>query len=57
MAEDEVLAYRKVHGKSNPADVCTKNVTQALLDAAAARAGLEFRPGRAEEGIEISRIE
>ena len=56
VAEDEVLAYKKVRGKANPADVCTKNVTQALLDAAVARAGMEFRAGRAEEGLEISRI-
>ena len=31
-AEDEVLAYRKIHGKCNPADTCTTNVCQALLD-------------------------
>ena len=57
VAEDEVLAYRKVHGKTNPADICTKHVQQALMEAAADRAGMEFRGGRAEEGLEVSRLE
>ena len=57
MAEDEILAYRKVHGKANPADVCTKHLTQAVQDAATERAGMEYRTGRAEEGLEVSRLE
>ena len=56
VAEDEVLAYRKVHGKTNPADICTKHVQQALTDAAADRTGMEFRGGRAEEGLELNRV-
>ena len=55
-AEDEILAYRKIHGKQNPADVCTKNVQQSVLDAAADRAGMEYREGRAQESLEISRL-
>ena len=57
VAEDEILAYRKVHGKANPADVCTKHLTQAVQDAATDKAGMEYRSGRAEEGLEVSRLE
>ena len=57
VAEDEVLAYRKVHGKSNPADACTKNVQQGILDSATERAGMRHREGRAAESLEVSRVE
>ena len=55
-AEDEVLAYRKVHGKQNPADLCTKNLTQALMDAALSRMDMEIRAGRAQEGLELNKV-
>ena len=48
-AEDEILAYRKVHGKNNPADVCTKYVTQKVMDDALIKVEMEIREGRAQE--------
>ena len=56
-AEDEVLAYRKIDGKKNPADICTKNVNQAILDAALRWIELEIREGRAQESLEANRVE
>ena len=56
VAEDEVLAYRKICGKSNPADVCTKNVNQTILDAAMTKTSLELREGRAQESLVVSQL-
>ena len=55
-AEDEVLNFRKVCGKQNPADICTKNVTQSVVDTAAEKVGIQMRDGRAQEGLEIGSI-
>ena len=57
MAEEEVLAYRKIHGKSNPADICTKNVNQQIIDVALQKLDMEIRSGRAQESLELSRID
>ena len=57
MSEDEVLAYRKVHGKENPADICTKYVSQQVIDAALEKVEMSIRLGRAQEGLEINRME
>ena len=56
-AEDEVLAYKKIDGKRNPADCCTKNVNQTILDAALDWIELEIREGRAQESLEANRME
>ena len=45
-AEEDILTYRKVHGKSNPADMCTKSVNQAIVDMAAAKIELHMMTGR-----------
>ena len=55
-AEDEVLSFRKVCGKKNPADICTKNVNQGVVDAAAEKINLQMRDGRAQEGLEIGSL-
>ena len=54
VAEDEVLAYRKVHGKSNPADCCTKNVNQLILDTTLKQIEMDIREGRAQESLEVN---
>ena len=57
MAEDEVIAYKKVNGKQNPADLCTKNLTQGIIDHGIAKVEMEIRAGRAEMGLEANRLE
>ena len=57
VAEDEVLAYRRIQGKTNPADCCTKNVNQAILDGAVEKLDMQIREGRAQEGLEANRVE
>ena len=57
MAEDEVIAYKKVNGKQNPADLCTKNLTQNVIDNGITKMEMEIRTGRAEMGLEANRLE
>ena len=56
-AEDEDLQFRKIGGKSNPADACTKHLTQNNLDKAMETANMEYRTGRAEEGLEVRAVD
>ena len=56
-AEDEVLSYKKVHGKKNPADACTKNLTQPQIDEAMAKMEMLFKDGRAKESLELAKLE
>ena len=56
-AEDEVLSYKKVDGKQNPADLCTKNLTQSAIDQAIAKIEMEIRKGRADLGLQANRVE
>ena len=57
VAEDETLTYKKVHGTENPADLCTKNVNHNIIDKALKKIDLEIRSGRAQESLELSRID
>ena len=52
-AENEELIFRKVNGKDNPADICTKNLTQGKLDQLLTEINLEVRDGKAVEGLDI----
>ena len=56
-AEDEVIAYKKVNGKHNPADLCTKSLTQGIIDNGLAKIEMEIKTGRAEMGLEANRLE
>ena len=56
MVEDEVLAYRKVAGSDNPADINTKNVTQAAIDKALKQVELVTVEGRADSGLTVSMV-
>ena len=56
MAEDEVLAYRKVTGSDNPADINTKDVTQAIMDKALKQVELVIVEGRADSGLTVSMV-
>ena len=51
------LAYRKVLGTKNPADVLTKHVPADLLQKHLETLGVEFRGGRAESAPELNSIE
>ena len=52
-AEDEVLTYKKINGKDNPADLCTKNLTQAAIDNGLKKIEMTIRSGRAELGLQV----
>ena len=52
-AEDETLSFKKVHGKHNPADICTKHVSQTIVDAALEKIDLVMETGRAQESLGI----
>ena len=52
-AEDGDLAYHKVDGKQNPADVCTKHVNRAIMDSMMDRIGLQEEEGRADLGFTV----
>ena len=54
VAEDEVLAYRKIQGTDNPADVNTKNVNQKAIDKALTQVEMKIMGGRAEAGLTVS---
>ena len=56
VAEDEVLAYRKIQGTENPADVNTKNVNQKANDKALKQVEMKITGGRAEAGLTVSRL-
>ena len=56
-AEDEVLTYKKVNGEENPADLCTKNLTQAAIDNGLQKIEMSIRSGRAELGLEANYVE
>ena len=51
------LAYRKVLGTKNPADVLTKHVPAELLQKHLETLGVEFRGGRAESAPELNSVE
>ena len=55
-AEDEVLTYKKINGKENPADLCTKNLTQAAIDNGLKKIEMAIRSGRAELGLEANYV-
>ena len=52
-----MLTYKKVNGKENPADLCTKNLTQAAIDNGLQKIEMPIRSGRAELGLEANYIE
>ena len=54
VAEDETLAYRKVVGTDNPADINTKHVNQRLIDRALSKVEMRLVGGRAESGLTVS---
>ena len=56
VAEDETLAYRKVVGADNPADINTKHVNQRLIDKALSKVEMRLVSGRAESGLTVGRI-
>ena len=51
------LAYKKVLGTRNPADLLTKHVPKELLDAHVITLGVEVRGGRAESAPTIDSVE
>ena len=55
-AEDETLSFKKVHGKQNPADICTKHVNQMIIDNALEKIGLGMEAGRAQESLGIDSV-
>ena len=53
MAEDEVLAYRKIHGPKNPADMGTKGLSRDAIDQHVATLGFADASGRAAAAPEM----
>ena len=53
VAEEETVAYKKVAGERNPADLCTKHLTRARMDILIPLIGSEDREGRADLGLEV----
>ena len=53
--ENKELDFEKVKGSENPADVGTKHLSGKTLDELVGKVGLEFREGRAEKALEVSR--
>ena len=49
------LDYHKIEGTKNPADICTKYLTKTVIEGALKKIGIEWRSGRAKEGLEVSR--
>ena len=41
----------------NPADICTKNVTQAQIDAALEMVNMKISEGRAQESLKVNSIQ
>ena len=52
--EDQEVDFKKVPGTHNPADMLTKHLRSSLLEEHGAKAGLEFREGRAHSSLELS---
>ena len=52
--EDKEVEFHKVEGTQNPADMLTKHLASDRLQEHGRRAGLEFREGRAESGLQLS---
>ena len=48
------IAYKKVHGEQNPADLMTKGVPPKLIQRHMAHLGLEPRAGRAKTSLEVA---
>ena len=40
------IAFKKVNGKRNPADLCTKNVLKAMMNEHMAKLNIKVRQGR-----------
>ena len=53
-AEEEELSFKKIDGALNPADACTKHLTQNKIDQMMANINLQVRDGRAEEGLDVN---
>ena len=51
------LAYKKVLGSRNPADILTKHVASTLLDQHVVTVGVEVRGGRADSAPTLDEIE
>jgi hypothetical protein len=51
------LAYKKVLGSRNPADILTKHVASPLLDQNLATVGVEVRGGRADSAPTLDEIQ
>ena len=56
VAEEETLAYRKINGTENPADINTKHVTQRQIDKALEKVEMKISEGRAESGLTVSSV-
>ena len=53
LAEDEEVAYKKIQGESNPADLFTKHLTRNRLDYLLDLISLRDEVGRAKESLEV----
>ena len=53
LAEDEEVAYRKINGESNPADLFTKHLTRIRLDLLLDLISIKDEMGRAKESLEV----
>ena len=52
-AENEELAFRKVRGEENPADLGTKHLTRRKIDELIAKIYLQEADGRADQSLNI----
>ena len=52
-AESGELAYKKVDGQVNPADVLTKYISESRMDTLCKNLNVHGREGRAEKGLTV----
>ena len=50
------MRYSKVDGKHNPADLCTKYLTQSAIDSALDKVEMKFKEGRANKSLEANMV-
>ena len=53
LSEEGKIVYKKVDGKTNPADLMTKNLAGAAMEKHLGKMNVEIRSGRAATGLEL----
>ena len=56
LAAREEVAFAKVRGTENPADLCTKHLAAGVLGQLCKRINLEFRDGRANTSLGLNKF-